>query len=248
MTTKTADPPVPHGENFGFTPQAGPPEHQRSRAAGNTVFKSGPLFISSKGIGWTSWKKRWFILTRTSLVFFRSDPTAISQKSGEMNLTLGGIDLNNSGSVEVKPDKKLLTVLFPDGRDGRAFTLKAETMEDLYEWKAALESALAQAPSATLATGQNGILKNEQADTVNGSTDQLKDRLPVKPKVIGRPILLALEDIDGSPSFLEKALRFIEDHGVKVEGILRQAADVEEVERRVREYEQGLYDSTLFYI
>lgn len=27
-------------------------------------------------------------------------------------------------SVVVKADKKLLTVLFPDGRDGRAFTLK----------------------------------------------------------------------------------------------------------------------------
>lgn len=27
-------------------------------------------------------------------------------------------------SVDVKVDKKLLTVLFPDGRDGRAFTLK----------------------------------------------------------------------------------------------------------------------------
>ncbi|GAB2271411.1 hypothetical protein Dimus_006249 [Dionaea muscipula] len=239
MTTKTADPSAPQGDSCGYPPpQAGPPEHQTSRA-GNGVYKSGPLFISSKGIGWTSWKKRWFILTRTSLVFFRSDPTAIPQKSGEMNLTLGGIDLNNSGSVEVKPDKKLLTVLFPDGRDGRAFTLKAETSEDLYEWKAALESALAQAPCATLAMGQNGILKNEQADAVNGSTDQQKDRLPVKSMVIGRPILLALEDIDGSPSFLEKALRFIEVHGVKVEGILRQAADVEEVERRVREYEQG---------
>jgi hypothetical protein len=31
--------------------------------------------------------------------------------------------------------------------------------------------------------------------------------------VVGRPILLALEDIDGSPSFLEKALRFIEQYG-----------------------------------
>lgn len=28
------------------------------------------------GLGWTSWKKRWFILTRTSLVFFRSDPVS----------------------------------------------------------------------------------------------------------------------------------------------------------------------------
>jgi hypothetical protein len=27
-------------------------------------------------------------------------------------------------SVVVRADKKLLTVLFPDGRDGRAFTLK----------------------------------------------------------------------------------------------------------------------------
>ncbi|GMH00240.1 hypothetical protein Nepgr_002079 [Nepenthes gracilis] len=242
MTTRTieSDSTASQGETCPFPPppQGGQPEHQRSRA-GNTVFKSGPLFISSKGIGWTSWKKRWFILTRTSLVFFRSDPNAIPQKSGEVNLTLGGIDLNNSGSVEVKPDRKLLTVLFPDGRDGRAFTLKAENLEDLYEWKAALESALVQAPSATLALGQNGILKNDLADAVSGSSDQQKDRLPIKSMVIGRPILLALEDIDGSPSFLEKALRFIEEKGVEVEGILRQAADVEEVDRRVCEYQQG---------
>lgn len=30
----------------------------------------------------------------------------------------------NICSVVVREDKKLLTVLFPDGRDGRAFTLK----------------------------------------------------------------------------------------------------------------------------
>ena len=30
------------------------------------------------GIGWKSWKKRWFILTRTSLVFFKSDPVSTS--------------------------------------------------------------------------------------------------------------------------------------------------------------------------
>ena len=39
------------------------------------------------------------------------------------------------------------------------------------------------------------------------------DRPPVKISVIGRPILLALEDVDGSPSFLEKALQFIEEYG-----------------------------------
>uniref|UniRef100_A0A6N2MJG0 Rho-GAP domain-containing protein n=1 Tax=Salix viminalis TaxID=40686 RepID=A0A6N2MJG0_SALVM len=208
---------------------------------GNAIFKSGPLFISSKGIGWTSWKKRWFILTRTSLVFFRSDPSAIPQKGGEVNLTLGGIDLNNSGSVVVKADKKLLTVLFPDGRDGRTFTLKAETSEDLYEWKTALENALAQAPSASLVMGQNGIFQMIQTD---GSLEQLKDKQPVNHLVVGRPILLALEDVDGSPSFLEKALRFIEDHGTKVEGILRQAADVDDVEHRIKEYEQGKTDSS----
>lgn len=31
--------------------------------------------------------------------------------------------------------------------------------------------------------------------------------------VIGRPAEFALVDADGSPSFLEKALKFIEDHG-----------------------------------
>lgn len=29
--------------------------------------------------------------------------------------------------------------------------------------------------------------------------------------------------------------------GTKVEGILRQSADVEEVDRRVQEYEQGIF-------
>lgn len=41
----------------------------------------------------------------------------------------------------------------------------------------------------------------------------MKDREPVKSTVVGRPILLALEDVDGTPSFLEKALTFIEEHG-----------------------------------
>ncbi|KAL9260516.1 Rho GTPase-activating protein 7-like protein [Drosera capensis] len=205
----------------------------------NTVFKSGPLFISSKGIGWKSWKKRWFILTRTSLVFFKNDPSSLSQRGGEVNITLGGIDLNNSGSVVIREDKKLLTVLFPDGRDGRAFTLKAETAEDLYEWKTALEHALAQAPSAALVMGQNGLFRNDAQDDIDGSFHQWRDKRPVKSLVVGRPILLALEDIDGGPSFLEKALRFLETSGTKVEGILRQSADVEEVERRVQEYEQG---------
>ncbi|XP_058107858.1 rho GTPase-activating protein 7 isoform X2 [Magnolia sinica] len=208
-------------------------------AVTNTVFKSGPLFISSKGIGWKSWKKRWFILTRTSLVFFKNDPSALPQRGGEVNLTLGGIDLNNSGSVVVREDKKLLTVLFPDGRDGRAFTLKAESSEDLFEWKTALEHALAQAPSAALVMGHNGIFRNDTADTMDGSFQQWRDKRPVKSMVVGRPILLALEDIDGGPSFLEKALRFLENFGTKVEGILRQSADVEEVDRRVQEYEQG---------
>ncbi|KAJ6424607.1 hypothetical protein OIU84_025395 [Salix udensis] len=203
------------------------------------VFKSGPLFISSKGIGWKSWKKRWFILTRTSLVFFKNDPSALPQRGGEVNLTLGGIDLNNSGSVVVREDKKLLTVLFPDGRDGRAFTLKAETSEDLYEWKTALEHALAQAPSAALVIGHNGIFRSDTNEAVEGSFHQWRDKRPVKSMVVGRPILLALEDIDGGPSFLEKALQFLEKFGTKVEGILRQSADVEEVDSRVQEYEQG---------
>ncbi|KAK1678248.1 hypothetical protein QYE76_039096 [Lolium multiflorum] len=207
--------------------------------SGGAVFKSGPLFISSKGIGWKSWKKRWFILTRTSLVFFKSDPNTLPQRGGEVNLTLGGIDLNNSGSVVVREDKKLLTVLFPDGRDGRAFTLKAETSEDLFEWKTALEEALAQAPNAALVIGHNGIFRSDTTDAYEGAAPNWREKRPTKSLVVGRPILLALEDIDGSPSFLEKALCFLEKHGIKVEGILRQAADVEEVDRRMNEYEQG---------
>jgi hypothetical protein len=40
-----------------------------------------------------------------------------------------------------------------------------------------------------------------------------REKRPIKSLVVGRPILLALEDIDGSPSFLEKALCFLEKHG-----------------------------------
>lgn len=36
--------------------------------------------------------------------------------------------------------------------------------------------------------------------------------------------------------------------GIKVEGILRQSADVEEVERRVQDYEQGTYLGLINYI
>ncbi|KAF8086209.1 hypothetical protein N665_0632s0029 [Sinapis alba] len=233
-----------HGDTCSFPPAQSGNTDPRSRG-GNTVFKSGPLYISSKGLGWTSWKKRWFILTRTSLVFFRSDPSAVQQRGGEVNLTLGGIDLNSSGSVVVKADKKLLTVLFPDGRDGRAFTLKADTLEDLHEWKAALENALTQAPSASHVMGQNGIFRNDQtADTPAGVDEHKDEAAPTRPTVLGRPVLLALEDVDGTPSFLEKALRFVEDHGVNTEGILRQAADVDDVEHRIREYEQGRNEFT----
>lgn len=36
-------------------------------------------------------------------------------------------------------------------------------------------------------------------------------------------------------------INFLLPTGTKVEGILRQSADVEEVERRVQEYEQGIF-------
>ncbi|KAF0910835.1 hypothetical protein E2562_004801 [Oryza meyeriana var. granulata] len=197
------------------------------------VLKSGHLLLSSKGIGWTTWKKRWFILTRASLAFFRSDPNA-PPRGNEPIVTLGGIDLNNSGSVVVKEDKKLLTVLFPDGRDGRTFTLKAETTEELNEWRSALENALAQAPAVANTVGQNPIFSTDIAEPAEAPAEQLEDK-----SIIGRPAEFALVDVDGSPSFLEKALKFIEDYGVRVEGILRQSADVEEVKRRVRDYEKG---------
>lgn len=201
----------------------------------NLVFKSGPLYISSKGLGWKSWKRRWFILTRTSLFFYKSDPNVPSLKGVETNLALGGIDLNNEGSVVVRTDKKLLTVLFPDGR---GFTLKAETMEDLDEWKAALDKALAAAPNALL-VAEGGIFRHDSIDAGDGPLEQGREKRPSKSMVVGRPILLALEDIDGKPSFLEKALCFIEEYGVKVEGVLRQSADVDDVDQRIRDYEQG---------
>lgn len=55
--------------------------------------------------------------------------------------------------------------------------LQAETLDDLYEWKAALEKALSQAPSSALSAGQNGTFGNDQAEAVDGSKEPGKFRL-----------------------------------------------------------------------
>ena len=47
---------------------------------------------------------------------------------------------------------------------------QAETSEDLYEWKTALEHALAQAPSAALIV--NGIFRGDTNDSIDGSFNQ----------------------------------------------------------------------------
>ncbi|KAL8107665.1 hypothetical protein AgCh_024173 [Apium graveolens] len=112
-------------------------------------------------------------------------------------------------------------------------------LQKIMDLNAALELALVQAPSPALSMGHNGIYRNDANDIMEGSSNQWRERRPVKSLVVGRPILLALEDIDGGSSFLEKALQFLEKYGTKVEGILRQAADVEEMDHRVQEYEQG---------
>lgn len=40
-----------------------------------------------------------------------------------------------------------------------------------------------------------------------------KDKPHTRFTVTGTPILLTLEDVDGAPTFLEKALRFVEEYG-----------------------------------
>ncbi|CAL4938594.1 unnamed protein product [Urochloa decumbens] len=220
--------------NFQTTSKSEAGENSPTTCPNCQVLKSGNLLLSSKGIGWTVWKKRWFILTRTSLVFFRSDPSVPPPRGSEPVVTLGGIDLNNTASMIVKEERKTITVVFPDGRDGRTFTLKAETTEDLNEWRSALENALAQAPNVVNTAGQHPIVSTDVTEPAEAVVEQSEDK-----SVIGRPAEFALVDVDGTTAFLEKALKFIEDYGVKVEGILRQSADVEEVKRRVRDYEKG---------
>ncbi|CAL4913612.1 unnamed protein product [Urochloa decumbens] len=220
--------------NFQTTSKSEAGENSPTTCPNCQVLKSGNLLLSSKGIGWTVWKKRWFILTRTSLVFFRSDPNVPLPRGSEPVVTLGGIDLNNTASMIVKEERKTITVVFPDGRDGRTFTLKAETTEDLNEWRSALENALAHAPNVVNTAGQHPIVSTDVTEPAEAVVEQSEDK-----SVIGRPAEFALVDADGTTAFLEKALKFIEDYGVKVEGILRQSADVEEVKRRVRDYEKG---------
>lgn len=57
---------------------------------------------------------------------------------------------------------------------------QAETSEDLYEWKTALEHALVQAPSAALVMGHNGIFRSDN-DTIEGSFHQCRYLLYLLP-------------------------------------------------------------------
>ena len=51
--------------------------------------------------------------------------------------------------------------------------LQAETLDDLYEWKTALETALAQAPSAcAVGLGQNGMFNTEQDEAPSNPAEQ----------------------------------------------------------------------------
>ncbi|KAJ3674150.1 hypothetical protein LUZ60_006142 [Juncus effusus] len=96
-------------------------------------------------------------------------------------------------------------------------------------------------PSDSSSDKQSGICLNCQIIKSGHLlvSSKVNEKLAEKSTVIHKPVDFALEDENGNPSFLEKALCFIEDYGIKVEGILRQSADVEEVKRRVHDYEQG---------
>jgi N-acetylneuraminic acid mutarotase len=59
-------------------------------------------------------------------------------------------------------------VLFPDER---VYTLKAETIEDVDEWKDALERALEAAPNAALVAGQHTTFCHNSYDLFEGSAE-----------------------------------------------------------------------------
>lgn len=50
--------------------------------------------------------------------------------------------------------------------------MQAETYEDLYDWKTALEQALAHAPNAALIMGHNGMFRAETNEAIEGSFHQ----------------------------------------------------------------------------
>lgn len=51
---------------------------------------------------------------------------------------------------------------------------QAETLEDLYKWKIALEDALARAPNFSFVTGQNGSWRNVHSNLDDACFEQRK--------------------------------------------------------------------------
>ncbi|KAH6787724.1 hypothetical protein C2S52_007276 [Perilla frutescens var. hirtella] len=125
---------------------------------------------SSDDAGVVDIKSAVMISGRDSSFSLYASATSSDESCDLLGRALSNVTLSGHLCVVVKEDKKLLTVLFPDGRDGQAFTLK------------------------------NGMFKNDQLNAGNASSDQVKDRQTAKSLVIGRPILLALEEMALHPS------------------------------------------------
>ncbi|OIT04521.1 hypothetical protein A4A49_08266 [Nicotiana attenuata] len=124
---------------------------------------------------------------------------------------------NNFVRVRALKDELLLSKQMNECIIGGSFDDELELMVPLDLVKGGLNDALTQTKCLWLFT-------STKSDTylitfpffpmgiLSYFFDEANDREPVKSLVLGQPVLLALQDIDGTPSFLEKAFRFIEEH------------------------------------
>lgn len=140
---------------------------QRKRSSTNLVLKEG--FLYKKGGIIKSWTRRYFILNKQSLCYFRRE----QEDGAAENLhPLGRIFLNDIVKIETDGVEKKKAFVFALHTKKRAVLLQAANVEDKSSWAAAISRALESEGEAErkdpfrrtlrkLAPGKDGLLACE---------------------------------------------------------------------------------------
>ena len=116
------------------SPQESRPAKSRSSAV-NLILKEG--FLCKKGGVIKSWSRRYFILNRQSLCYFRRE-----QSTSERLEPMGRIFLSDVVNIQAEGVEKKKSFVFALHTKKRAVLLQASNTEDRDRWVEAVQQAL----------------------------------------------------------------------------------------------------------
>jgi hypothetical protein len=121
---------IAKGEEAGGMLSTRIPDLKVPYAKLGTVAKKG--FLSKQGGGWASWNKRFFVLTKDTLYYYKSSPSDIDTPEGAIVLDAADVQF---GEDKIKK-KSCFTILTPD----RTYFIQAGNDAEMHEWLVTLKA------------------------------------------------------------------------------------------------------------